>query len=49
MNKIVALSKISSKNLVSIPQEIMDLLDLHIGDKVLWIYEDNKVYIKKVE
>jgi len=49
MNKIVALSKVSSKNLVAIPIDVMVLLNLVKGDKIIWLTEDNRVYIKKVE
>lgn len=48
MNKVVSLTKISSKGHIKLPKEIMLLLDLKNGDKILWLQENDKIFIKKV-
>jgi len=48
MNKVISLTKISTKGNIKLPKEIMELLDLKKEDKILWIQEEDKIYIKKV-
>jgi len=45
--KILALTKISGKFLVTIPQDVREVLKLSEGDKILWVLEGEKVYIQK--
>jgi len=46
--KIIALSKISTKGVLKLPKEVMDILDLKNSNKILWIEEEGKIFIKKV-
>jgi len=45
---LVALSKISVKNLVAIPQDIRSIIDVNLGDKILWILKDEEIIVRKV-
>ena len=49
MDKVLVLSKISTKNLITVPKDVRETLDLKPRDKLLWILEDNKVYIKRLK
>ncbi len=45
--KIVGMGKISTKNQVSIPKDVMELFKLNIGDKLLFIDESGKLTVRK--
>jgi hypothetical protein len=46
--KIIDISKLSTKNLTAVPKEVCEILDLHLGDKILYVKKDNEVVIRKV-
>lgn len=46
--KIIEISKISPKNLVTIPKEVIELLDLKRGDKILWFQKNDLMCIRKI-
>lgn len=45
--KIIDIGKLSTRRLTAIPIEVTKVLDLKIGDKILYVLEDGKVYIEK--
>jgi len=46
--RIIQISKITSNRQVTVPVEIMDKLKLKKGDKILWLEENGKIFVKKV-
>ena len=47
--KILAVTKISSKNLVTIPKEVRLILGVKEGDRIAFILKDGEVIIRKAE
>jgi len=47
MGKVVGESRLSSKSQITIPKTVRVLLELKPGDTIVFIYEDNRVYIEK--
>lgn len=45
---MVAVSKLTRKYQTTVPQAVRELLDLDIGDQVLWDIEKGKVVLEKV-
>jgi len=46
--KIVQISKVTSDRQVTVPVEIMDKLKVKRGDKIIWIEENGKIFVRKV-
>ena len=46
--KIIDISKLSTKNLTAIPKEVCTILDLKLGDKILYVRKDGEIVIRKV-
>jgi AbrB family looped-hinge helix DNA binding protein len=47
VDKIVGMGKISTKNQVTIPKDVMETFKLKIGDKLLFMEESGKIVIRK--
>ena len=47
MEKILGLSKLSSKNQITIPKDVRETLNLQVGDRVVFILKNGEVTIKK--
>ena len=47
--EILALTKLSKNLQTRVPKEVREKLGLKPGDKLLWIFEDGKVYLRKAE
>jgi len=47
MTKILAVTSITSRFQTTIPQDVRELLKITEKDKVLWIYENDKIVVKK--
>lgn len=47
LNSVIALSKVSGKAQITIPKDIMEILKLKQNDKILWIHEKGRIYVKK--
>jgi len=45
--KVLGLTKLSEKGLTTIPKEVRETLKLEIGDRILWIEENGKIYVTK--
>ena len=48
MNEIIEMGTISSRGQIAIPSDIRNQLDLHEGNKVLFVLEDDTLIMKKV-
>ncbi len=42
-------TKISEKNLTTVPKPVRNFLDVGAGDRVEWHVEDGKIVVKKLE
>ena len=47
--EILALTKLSKNLQTRVPKEVCEKLGLSPGDKLLWILEKGRVYVKKAE
>lgn len=47
MNHVIGLSKISGKQQVTLPKDVMEKLNVKANDKILWVLENNQVTVKK--
>ena len=45
--QILALTRLSKNLQTRIPKEVRERLQLSPGDKLLWILEGDKIYVKK--
>jgi len=46
--KIIQISKITANRQVTVPAEIMDILGIKRGDKILWLEKTGKIFVRKV-
>ena len=46
--QIINIGKLSTRRLTAIPLEVCKILGLEVGDKILYLLEDGRVYIRKV-
>ena len=49
MKQILAVTKISANLQTRVPKEVRERLGLSEGDKMAWILEGDKIYVKKAE
>lgn len=42
-------TKVSEKNLTTVPKPVRNFLDVGEGDRIEWHVEDGKIVVKKVE
>lgn len=47
MPKILAMSEVSTKGSLHLPKKVRAKLNVKNGDSVLWILENDKIYVKK--
>jgi AbrB family looped-hinge helix DNA binding protein len=45
----MAVSKVTRNFQITIPREVRELEDLHIGDRVVFVVENHKVHLAKVD
>ena len=49
MKQILAVTKLSPNLQTRVPKEVRERLGLSEGDRVAWILEGDKIYVKKAE
>ncbi|MEM2189582.1 MAG: AbrB/MazE/SpoVT family DNA-binding domain-containing protein [Nitrososphaerota archaeon] len=47
--KILAVTKLSPNLQTRVPKEVREKLGLIEGDKILWVLEEDKIYVAKAE
>lgn len=45
----IANTKVSKKNLTTIPKPVRNFLDVGAGDRVEWHVEDGDIFVRKVD
>jgi len=43
----ISITSVSRKGQVTIPKEIRDIMELTAGDKVIFILDDGRIYLRK--
>jgi bifunctional DNA-binding transcriptional regulator/antitoxin component of YhaV-PrlF toxin-antitoxin module len=46
MHSIISYNAFTDEHYITLPDDIVELLDLCAGDTLEWVIQDNKVYIK---
>ena len=49
MGRLIFFAKIRQKNRITIPKDIMELLELKEGDDLIFIYDKNIIRIGKIK
>lgn len=47
--KILGMSTVSGKHQIVVTREVFEKLKLSVGDKILWVEDEGRVYVKKAE
>jgi len=47
LKRILGTAKLSSKNQIVIPKVVRILLDVKAGDTIVFVFEDNRIYLEK--
>ena len=47
MRKIIGLTKVSAKFLITLPKNVREQLEIREGDSLVWASEDGKICVQK--
>ena len=49
MEEVLGLTKISQHFQTRIPRDVVEILKVKEGDRLLWIWDGDRVYVKRAE